>query len=416
MRLQNIINETPQLFNSKTALQCSLNGIYFLSPQYKARKNLYLGELVADFANHKNKEQQAISNQKNKQLIQQRKKEFRKLAAETSGLLVDKPGTFIGMTSRGISISEKGKVIAQHHADNLSHVVVTGKGVSLSSNFINYCMERKIPIDFFDHHGKHIGSVITPKYLQSTLWYKQSMASNMLRNAIALGIIEGKVKNQHALLKYFNKYHKKHDPALQPRMEMMEETVNGFIQWKKGTNLTDEDLIQKLMGYEAQVAIRYWDYIRELIADDNVDFEKREHQGAQDLVNSMLNYGYAILYVRVWQALLSARLNPFESIIHAKQDNKPTLVYDMVEIFRSQVVDRIVISLIQKGQDLEVRNGLLADNTRQLLVKSVMERLARYEKYQNEEMKMENIIVRQAKLLAKAFEGTDKFKPYLSKW
>ena len=167
---------------------------------------------------------------------------------------------------------------------------------------------------------------------------------------------------------------------------------------------------------EAQVAIRYWDYIRELIQDDDVCFEKREHQGATDIVNSMLNYGYAILYVRVWQALLAAKLNPFDSIIHARQEGKPTLVYDLVEVFRSQVVDRIVISLIQKGQDLQVRNGLLTDKTRQLLVKSVMERLARYEKYQGEEMKMEQIIQRQAKLLAKVFDGSAKYKPYVAKW
>lgn len=97
-------------------------------------------------------------------------------------------------------------------------------------------------------------------------------------------------------------------------------------------------------------------------------------------------------------------------------EGKPTLVYDLVEVFRSQVVDRVVISLIQKGQDLVVRNGLLTDKTRQLLVKAVMERLARYEKYQGQEMKMEQIIHSQARLLAKAFEGTDKFKPYVAKW
>jgi CRISPR-associated endonuclease Cas1 len=174
--------------------------------------------------------------------------------------------------------------------------------------------------------------------------------------------------------------------------------------------------MQKLVGFEAQIAIRYWDYIRELVSDDEVGFEHREHRGATDIVNSMLNYGYAILYTRVWQALLSAHLNPFNSLIHARQEGKPTLVYDMVEIFRCQVVDRIVISLVQKGQDVEIRNGLLTDQTRKMLVRSVMERLARYEKYQGEEMKMENIIVRQAKLLAKAFEGTEKFKPYVAKW
>lgn len=300
--------------------------------------------------------------------------------------------------------------------DNLSHVVVTGKGVSLSSNFISYCMERKIPIDFFDHHGKHIGSVVTPKYIQSTLWAKQSAASSALRNSIALAIIEGKVKNQHALLKYFNKYHKKQISQLQSLMESMEQEMAAFKQWKQNVSFDKDDFISKLMGHEAQIAVHYWDYIRELIADDNVDFERREHQGAQDLTNCLLNYGYAILYVRVWQALLAARLNPFDSLIHARQEGKPTLAYDLIEIFRSQVVDRMVISLIQKGHDLEVRNGLLTDNTRQLLVKSVMERLARYERYQGEEMKMENIIVRQAKLLAKNFEGSDKFKPYVAKW
>lgn len=416
MRLQAIVNEQSQLFNSKTALQNALGGISFLSPQYKSRKNLYMGELVADYAGQKNKEKQAVSNKKNKQLIQQRKKEFRKLAAETSGLLVDKPGVFIGMTSRGISISEKGKVIAQHHADNLSHVVVTGKGVSMSSNFISYCMERKIPIDFFDHHGKHLGTVLTPKYVQTSLWAKQSAACRERKNTIALGIIEGKLRNQYSLLKYFNKYHKNHFPALQPKMEEMERSIADFKMWKRHANFDDGEFGTKLMSHESQVAIRYWDYIRELISDDDVSFLRREHQGAQDLTNCMLNYGYAILYTQIWQALLAARLNPFDSLIHAKQEGKPTLAYDLIEIFRCQVVDRIVISLIQKGQDVEVRNGLLTDKTRQLLVKSIMERLARYEKYQGEEMKMENIILRQAKLIAKAFEGTEKFKPYLAKW
>ena len=323
---------------------------------------------------------------------------------------------FLGLTSRGITISQKGKVVSQYHPDNLSQIVITGQGVSMSSNLISFCLNRKIPIDFFDNQGTHIGSIINSKYMQNTVWAKQAAADILQRNTIALGVLEGKIKNQHALLKYFNKYHKSHYPQLQPKMEMMEKVAEEFKLWRKTAKPTDDDFLKKLLGHEAQVAIRYWDYIRELFSDDQVLFEQREHQGAKDLVNSMLNYGYAILYVRIWQALLAAHLNPYDSIIHAQCEGKPSLVYDMIEIFRSQVVDRIVISLVQKGQDLEVRNGLLTDKTRQILVKSVMERLARYEKYQGEEMKMEQIILRQAKLLAKAFEGTEKFKPYVAKW
>ena len=408
--------EHSDAFKSKAFLVTSLSNIHFLSKQYNLQRKQHTDEIVGVYLNNKNKNIQASDEKTNRKIIQERKKEYRRLETETSGLLINKPGTFVGLTTRGVTVSHKGKVIAQHHKDNLSQIIITGQGVSLSSNIIGYCLANKIPIDFFDHQGSHMGSIINSKFMQNTLWAKQSGADFLLKNTIALGLIEGKIKNQLALLKYFNKYHKSHYPQLQPKMEQMERGVEDFKTWKKKAKLKDEDFMQKLIGHEAQVAIRYWDYIRELFSDDQVDFESREHKGAQDLVNSMLNYGYAILYVRVWQALLAARLNPYESVIHVRQEGKPTLVYDLVEIFRSQVVDRPVISLIQKGQDLEVRNGLLTDDTRQLLVKSVMERLARYEKYQGEEMKMEQIILRQAKLLAKAFEGTEKFKPYVAKW
>lgn len=415
-RLITIIHEKFESFGSKSKLQFALGTFSFLSLQYQLKKKQFTSEIIAEYIGEKLKEKQTIDTKKNHKLIQERKKEYRKKEAETSGLLINKPGTFIGLTNRGVTVSQKGKVIAQHHPDNLSQIVITGQGISLSSNLIDFCMSRRIPIDFFDYQGTHLGSIITSKYMQNTLWAKQAGADIMLKNTIALGIIEGKIKNQHSLLKYFNKYHKSHYPQLQSKMEMMNQVAEEFKLWRKQAKQTDEKFMQQLLGHEAQVAIRYWDYIRELFSDDSVGFKQREHQGAKDLVNSMLNYGYAILYVRVWQALLAARLNPFDSLIHAHREGKPTLVYDMVEIFRSQVVDRVVISLIQKGQDLEVRNGLLTDQTRQLFVKSVMERLARYEKYQGEEMKMEQIILRQTKLLAKAFEGTEKFKPYVAKW
>lgn len=415
-RLIDITKHNFTTFGSKTNLRFALGKVCFLSLQYQQRKKLIVSDVLAEYVDQKLKDKQAVDANKNRKLIKERKKEYRRKEIENSGLLINKPGLYVGLKTRGVTVSNKGKVIAQQHPDNLSQIVITGLGVSLSSNLIGYCMCHNIPIDFFDPKGTHLGSIIGSKFLQNTLWRKQAMADTLLKNTIALAIVEGKIKNQHSLLKYFNKYHQKQNPVLESKMEAMVKAIDKFKNWKKDAKLNEEDFIQRLMGHEAQAAIYYWDYIRELISDDEVGFEHREHKGAQDLVNSMLNYGYAILYVRVWQALLAARLNPFESLIHVRQDGKPTLVYDMVEIFRSQVVDRMVISLIQKGQDLEVRNGLLSDKTRGLLVKSIMERLARYEKYQGEEMRMEQIILRQAKLLAHAFDGEEKFKPYVAKW
>ena len=90
---------------------------------------------------------------------------------------------------------------------------------------------------------------------------------------------------------------------------------------------------------------------------------------AADLVNNMLNYGYGMLYQRVWRAALRAGLNPHISFLHAFQARKPTLVYDLVEEYRQALVDRPLISLLtrgQKGRDLKLdqTSGLLQPDSR----------------------------------------------------
>ena len=198
-------------------------------------------------------------------------------------------------------------------------------------------MDKKIPIDFFSQQGVHSGSILSSKFIESTLWGSQALLSTKQRHVFALAIIVGKIKNQHGMLKYFHKYHKKHFPHLNVKMDNMDESVDKFMIFKKNCDLNSDDFIQQLMGHESQIAISYWDYVRALLEDDEVEFEHREHKGAHDLFNSLLNYGYAILYAKVWQALLGAKLNPFDSFIHVRRDNKPTLVYDMIEIFRSKI-------------------------------------------------------------------------------
>jgi CRISPR-associated endonuclease Cas1 len=171
------------------------------------------------------------------------------------------------------------------------------------------------------------------------------------------------------------------------------------------------------MSQEAVAANAYWDYIRLLLHDDEVDFQKSEQQGATDLVNSMLNYGYAILYARVWKTVLSQKLNPSLSILHAYQPGKPTFVYDIVELFRAQVVDRVVITLIQKGEKLKMSKNMLSEPTKKLLVKHVLERLNRYEKYRGQEIQFVEIIRRQVREIAAFISGESKiYKPYIAKW
>lgn len=147
-----------------------------------------------------------------------------------------------------------------------------------------------------------------------------------------------------------------------------------------------------------------------------MDFTHRERHGATDLVNCLLNYGYSILYARIWQGVLYRKLNPTISIIHTTQPGKPTLVYDIIELFRTQAVDRVIISLIQKKEPLKLHNGLLENETKKLLVKNITERINRYEKYRNKECRLCDIINSQIKEIAEYIDKGTKFKPYIAKW
>lgn len=100
-----------------------------------------------------------------------------------------------------------------------------------------------------------------------------------------------------------------------------------------------------------------------------------------------------------------------------RRQGKPTFVYDVVEMFRPQVVDRVVVGLIQKGLELDVDSkGRLTDSTKKLLAKNILERLHRYETYRGESITMLQIIQQQAKEIASLIESREKYKPYLAKW
>ena len=253
--------------------------------------------------------------------------------------------------------------------------------------------------------------------METTLWQKQAAMTDEDRMNLAKRIIEGKLRNQLNLIKYYHKYHKNRFDVLttcynelEPKFKTMVERATDY-SWDGQTDYRSD-----LMGIEAAGAQLYWEYIRSLVADDEIGFLRREQQGATDLMNCMLNYGYAILYSRVWQALLAHKLNPSDSLIHVRQPGKPTFVYDVIELFRAQSVDRVVISLIQKHEPLLVEKGILSGDTIRLLSKHVVERLNRYENYRGKECRLCDIIRQQVKEIAEYITEGKRYRPYIAKW
>ena len=142
---------------------------------------------------------------------------------------------------------------------------------------------------------------------------------------------------------------------------------------------------------------------------------KRVTKGAKDKINSALNYAYAILYGRVQFSLIKAGLNIYVSYLHSN-DTKPTLVYDLIEEFRTFVVDREIVAMINRNEKIEVKDGLLTNEAKKIISKNIFERLASFTTYRKKQVKVENIILYQAQGLKKAILEKKKYKPFIGRY
>ena len=78
---------------------------------------------------------------------------------------------------------------------------------------------------------------------------------------------------------------------------------------------------------EGQAAKHYWDCLF------GVDF-KRNKQGAEDILNTALNYGYAVLRALVARELAIASLTPMLGLGHMSRENPFNLADDLMEPYR----------------------------------------------------------------------------------
>ena len=149
----------------------------------------------------------------------------------------------------------------------------------------------------------------------------------------------------------------------------------------------------------------------------NAKFEARITYGAKDLVNSSLNYAYAILYGVVQRYLFEAGLSLNISFLHTPHKLKPTLSYDMIEEFRAFVVDRTIVAMINKAEPIKLgKDGLLDASSRQLIAKNIKEKLGSYTKWHKQNHKIENIIAHQCHALAHAVFDGEKYHPFIGKY
>ncbi|MEW6035032.1 MAG: CRISPR-associated endonuclease Cas1 [Candidatus Micrarchaeota archaeon] len=327
-------------------------------------------------------------------------------------LIINDHAAFLGKHSELFYVRIPGKPEQEFAADKVEQIIISA-GSSVSVGAVQLAMEKEIDIVYLAWNGMPIGRVYPCKLGGTTLTRKKQLEAygSALSTLIVTTLLSAKLRNQAYLLKSLAKTRK--DVLLRENADKI------LTEAEKLAAMTGplDTIREPLLGLEGYSGSVYWDALSRLIP-----LPGRDKSGS-NLANALLNYGYGILYSEVEKACIIAGLDPYLGFLHSDRYGKPSMVLDLIEEFRPVIVDRAVVTLFahnmmaEKDFEQGIGTGRLTKSGRDKILSAVLERLHTKITLDEEQVELQDIILRQARQVAHAvLDEKQRFRPFIYKW
>lgn len=291
-------------------------------------------------------------------------------------LIIDGFGKSITKRDNQIVIRENGEELDYFLPKDLKQIIINGKG-AITFDAIELLSNSDVDLIAIDWRGNIKYRLSSMEHNNVEIRKQQYYALNDKRSGyLAKKFIESKIKNQKATLTTLSKTRGGVEYLINQRNKL-----DNLLKALENIEIKSSDKIRSdIFGIEGIASHEYWLAFRYLI-DDEYSFLKRSGRGATDPVNAMLNYSYAILASEVLKSLHISGLDPYAGFLHSDRYARKSLVFDLMEEFRQQIVDKSVLKLINKNQiendDFELKEGMtyIHEDCRKLLIKTILDKL-----------------------------------------
>lgn len=215
--------------------------------------------------------------------------------------------------------------------------VVQGKLSQITTPALYELMARGVSIFYVDGRGRQLGHLHGEGSWQRSRL--QCECFEKIGLELAREIVGRKIEGQRNLLRAYAKSNKD--------LELAHFADRLKIYKKK---LPFAKSLDELMGWEGISSRTYFDAYPLLIDTALWPWQGRNRRPPRDPVNSLLSYGYAFLEREVRLAILGARLDVRIGFLHSNNGRKDSLAFDLMEPFRQQVIDRLVLKSLNLKQ------------------------------------------------------------------
>ncbi|MGF1522493.1 MAG: CRISPR-associated endonuclease Cas1 [Leptolyngbyaceae cyanobacterium] len=225
----------------------------------------------------------------------------------------------------------------------VEHVCIFGN-IHLSTSAISTCLHHQIPVVFLSQTGSYKGHLWNAEYSRQRIEAVQyeRFGQPAFQMAIAQAIVQGKLWNSRQFLMKLNR---------RRSLVTVDEAIDGIQQdlHKVQQLRLTVDNLDALRGYEGAAAARYFPALGQLLKHPDFELTKRTRRPPTDPINSLLSFGYTLLFNNVLSLLRVEGVNPYLGNLHRSDRQEAQLAFDLMEEFRSPIVDTLVVQLINQN-------------------------------------------------------------------
>ena len=260
---------------------------------------------------------------------------------DMSTLYLIQQGTYLRREQERFIVEPPKEPATEVPIREVERILVFGN-IQLTTAVISTCLDLKIPVIFLTQLGDykgHLWSAESDDLILETAQFERQK-DQAFQLAIARSVVQGKLWNSKQLLLRLNR--KRQLPTVTAAILKLDEFREAV------GNPTNTATLDQIRGYEGAAAAQYFTALNLLITHADFSLPGRNFHPPTDPVNSLLSFGYTLLYNNVFSLLLAEGLNPYLGNLHGAERAKNYLAFDLMEEFRSPVVDTLVIKSINQ--------------------------------------------------------------------
>lgn len=316
-------------------------------------------------------------------------------------IVINNYGYFLGLKSNRMIVKKGDEIINEYPLSRLKTIHIASSGVSLSSDLIFALSVRGIKT-FFNTYNNH--AALHSLYEHKNVIVKKSQYESEVNGKgieLARQIILGKIKNQRSTLLYASrKLIKESYIDIIYKLDELINILKNKVEINNGY----------ILGIEGKAADIYFNGLKKLHLFPETFF-MRTKRYSSEITNISLNYGYAILENFIYKSLINAGLDPYFGVLHSLRSGKPSLVLDVMEEYRSFIVDRNILKM--KGRLETVKKF---ETVKKDVANEVIKSISKHVKYNGRSLSVESVIQRQIYKISAYLCGDKKYKSYVFRW